>query len=102
MIGDGFAVWMYWRCWDGPLIRRLMPSVIVGIVIGSLLLPVLSPAAIRIGIGLLVLVYCIYKLFERAIRRDLEHNAPKAWYTPGFRTSTCISSTVGNTGRPVL
>jgi uncharacterized membrane protein YfcA len=102
LIGDGFAVWMYWRCWDGPLIWRLMPSVIAGVVIGSLLLPILSPAAIRIAISVLALVYCVYKLFERTLRRDLAQSDPKPWHTPIFGACTGVASTVANAGGPII
>jgi uncharacterized membrane protein YfcA len=95
-------MWMYWRCWNGRIILRLLPGTIVGVVIGSLLLPLLTPQLLRTGIGLIVLTYCLYKVIEPRIRKDIEHSTERPWYAPLFGTGTGLASTVANAGGPIV
>src|SRR5262249_1538120 len=80
LLGDCLAMGMYWRCWNGTIIRRLLPGTIAGVVIGSILLRQLTPEALRTAIGLMVLAYCLYKVIEPRIRRDIEHSPERTWY----------------------
>ena len=107
LLGDVFAVTMFWRKWDWPLIRRLLPGLVVGIVVGSILLPYLSAQAVRISIAGMVLVFCAYKIFETRLRKMLEtqqRETTKArwWNAPLFAGTSGVASTVANAGGPII
>lgn len=107
LLGDAFAVTMFWKKWDWPLIRRLLPGLIAGIVVGSILLPLLSPQAVRISIAVMVLVFCGYKLFEPRLRKVLETRKTDTdksawWNAPLFAGTSGVASTVANAGGPII
>src|SRR5919109_4172156 len=60
MVGDVFAVTMYWKEWDLDLVKRMLPAGIVGAVAGTFLLSWLSPDGLRIILGIFVLVLVAY------------------------------------------
>ncbi len=102
LFGDCIAMWMYWRCWNGAIIGRLLPGTIVGVVIGSLLLPLLTAGLLRTVIGLMVLAYCLYKVIEPRIRREVEQSVERPWYAPVFGAGTGLASTLANAGGPIV
>src|ERR1051326_2520534 len=56
MVGDVFAVYMYWNEWDFNLVKRMLPAGIVGAIVGTALLSWMSPDGLRIVLGLFVLI----------------------------------------------
>src|SRR5689334_17508777 len=54
MVGDVFAVYMYWREWDLDLVKRMLPAGIVGALVGTFLLSSISSDSLRIVLGLFV------------------------------------------------
>src|SRR5919108_731838 len=67
MVGDVFAVYMYWKEWDVALIKRMMPAGIIGALAGTFLLSWLSPNGLRIVLGIFVLVLVAYKFLSDRI-----------------------------------
>src|SRR5260221_697137 len=104
LLGDVFAVAMFWKKWDGPMIWRMLPGLIVGVIVGSLLLPVLPSQVVRIGIAVMVLAFCGYKLLEPTIRRRLEQgdSQPNWWNASLFAGTSGVASTVANAGGPII
>src|SRR5215208_7023872 len=43
MVGDVFAVYLYWKEWDLDLVKRMLPAGIVGALAGTFLLSAVSP-----------------------------------------------------------
>ena len=62
IVGDLVAVWHYRRDADWSLIRRLLPAVLPGLVLGSLFLGVVSDAVLRRSIGVVLLVLLLLQL----------------------------------------
>jgi uncharacterized membrane protein YfcA len=104
IIGDLIALRFYWRRWNTRVIRELLPGTIIGVVLGSLLLSALKQyeAGIRIIIGLIVLLYVVYKLFEPRIRQNIEHQPPHMGHGVAFGIGAGIASTVANSGGPIV
>src|SRR5215208_1987014 len=61
MVGDVFAVYLYWNEWDLDLARRMLPAGIVGALAGTFLLSWMSLNGLRIILGIFVLVLVAYR-----------------------------------------
>ena len=93
LIGDLVAVWHYRHDCDWGLLRRLIPAVIPGLVLGTLFLAVVSDTVLRRSIGVLLLVLAVLQLALRwrAPRVSAAHSRPAALGTglaSGFATMT--------------
>ena len=100
MIGDVFAVYMYWKEWDLDLVKRMLPAGVVGAIAGTFLLSWLSPDGLRIVLGIFVLVLVAYKFVSDRIQ-TLRYE-PKPWHAPaaGFLAGT--ASGMFNNGGPAF
>jgi uncharacterized protein len=100
MIGDVFAVYMYWKEWDFDLIKRMLPAGVVGALAGTALLSWLPPDSLRIALGIFVLVLVVYKLLSdriQAIRYD-----PRPWHAPAAGFLAGVASGMFNYGGPAV
>jgi uncharacterized protein len=100
MVGDVFAVYMYWKEWNLDLIKRMMPAGIIGAIAGTFLLSWLSPDGLRIILGIFVLVLVAYKFLSdriQAIRYE-----PRPWHAPAAGLFSGIASGMFNYGGPAV
>jgi uncharacterized membrane protein YfcA len=95
IVGDLVAVWHYRHDADWSLIRRLLPAVLPGLVLGSLFLGLVSDAVLRRSIGAvllgLVLVQLVLKWRSDGTPGDLHERRAAAWgagTAAGFATMT--------------
>jgi uncharacterized protein len=98
MVGDVFAVYMYWKEWDLDLVRRMLPAGIVGALAGTFLLSSVSPDGLRIILGIFVLVSVAYKFVSdriQAIRYE-----PRPWHAPAAGLLSGVASGMFNSGGP--
>ncbi|MDR1964433.1 MAG: sulfite exporter TauE/SafE family protein [Planctomycetaceae bacterium] len=100
VVGDLFAVRYYRHSADWQRIRLLLPSVFLGLLLGTAFLWIIDNASFKIFLGILVLVMI---LFEEIRRRFQWNTFPKsrlfAWtmgLLSGFTTQT------GNAAGPVM
>jgi uncharacterized protein len=100
MVGDVFAVYMYWKEWDTDLVKRMLPAGIAGAIAGTALLSWLSPDGLRIILGIFVLVLVAYKLLSdriQAIRYE-----PRPWHAPAAGFTAGVASGMFNNGGPAF
>src|SRR6266498_3772575 len=69
MVGDVFAVSMYWKEWDLNLVKRMLPAGIVGALAGTVLLSSMSPDGLRIILGRCVLELAAEKFVRERIQQ---------------------------------
>ena len=69
ILGDLFAVWSYHAHADWPTLRRMVPTVIGGILIGTFFLSAASDATVRRVIGVILLMLIAVTLVRRAAAR---------------------------------
>ena len=98
IVGDAFAIAMYWRAWDAKLVKRMLPLGIVGALIGTYLLSALSPDALRIVLAIFVLLLVIYKLASDRIA-SLAYR-PRRWHAPAMGALAGVASGMFNNGGP--
>ena len=99
IIADVFAVASHWQRWDQKLILLMLPGAIVGMGLGTLFIANISPETLKRGIGVIALIFIIYKLLESRIMR-VTHYTPRNWH--GFVAGSLagFSSTLAHTGGP--
>jgi uncharacterized protein len=98
MVGDVFAVYMYWKEWDLELVKRMLPAGVVGALAGTFLLSAVSPDGLRILLGVFVLITVAYKFLSdriQAIRYE-----PRPWHAPAAGMLSGVASGMFNSGGP--
>jgi uncharacterized membrane protein YfcA len=98
IIGDVFAVYMYWKEWDSELIKRMLPAGIVGALVGTFLLSSVSPHSLRIVLGLFVLASVVYKFLSDRIQAM--RYEPRFWHAPVAGLLSGVASGMFNSGGP--
>jgi uncharacterized membrane protein YfcA len=96
IFADWFALKAYWREWDTEEVRLLLPSAVVGVILGALALSHISPSLLRVVIGILTLLFIIYRLV--AVRFLKVKYEARLWhgYLAGFASG--FASTLANAG----
>jgi hypothetical protein len=98
IVGDAFAVYSYWREWDWPLVRRMLPAAFVGALVGTWLLAVMTPNTLRLVLAVFVLLLVAYKFASDRIAR-LAYQ-PRGWHAPAAGGLAGMASGMFNTGGP--
>ena len=96
MIGDVFALWFYWKTWDMHYIRLLVPSAILGIIVGTYLLATLNNTTLRHILGVFTLLFVAYKIADYRLKALDYH--PRDWH--GYLTGAAsgLGSALANAG----
>jgi uncharacterized membrane protein YfcA len=101
MITDVFAVAAHWNRWDRRLLILLVPASLIGITLGTALITTISSEDLRTGLGIFVLIFVLYKIFEARIQRSL-HYEPRNWHGYLAGAVAGFSSTLAHTGGPPI
>jgi uncharacterized protein len=101
VLSDPISLRLYWRQWHPGLLRRLIPSSLVGIVLGAWLLAGLSETGLRRLIGAAALLMAGVSLVGllRA-RRPRPHSSPVV--SAGVGIAVGVASVVANSGGIIL
>lgn len=102
IIVDLITVRHYYRTYDKPSIRILLPSALVGILLGALFFGVFrnNEQVLRIGIGLLSLAFLAYQAGRKLLMGALEHRRPPAPVGLGLGALAGFASTLAHAGGP--
>lgn len=98
IVGDVFAVYMYWKEWDLSLVKRMLPAGIIGALAGTFLLSSVSPDGLRVVLGLFVLVSVAYKFLSDRIQ-SMRYQ-PRLWHAPAAGLLSGVASGMFNSGGP--
>lgn len=95
IVGDLIACWHYRRDADWTLVRRLLPAVLPGLVLGAIFLRVVDDLTLRRSIGALLLVLVLLQLVLRwrgeGVSQTAHERPVVAWtagIAAGFATMT--------------
>lgn len=100
MVGDAFAVYMYWKEWDLNLVKRMFPAGVLGAVTGTFLLSWLPSDGLRIVLGIFVMFLVAYRFVSdriQAVRYE-----PKGWHAPAAGFLAGVASGMFNNGGPAF
>ncbi|GAA1188658.1 TSUP family transporter [Nesterenkonia xinjiangensis] len=100
LVGDLFAVWMYRHDVDWATLRRLVPAVLVGLLVGVVFLGLSSDAVVRRVIGGILLALLAFTLWRRRSRTDATELGRTAAYGYGWLGG--FTTMVANAGGPVM
>lgn len=102
MVGDVIAVWIYWRKWDTAKLRLLLPTAVIGVFIGGLLLVLLANTGqnilLRRILGAFTLSVVLYKVGSS--RLNLLSYTPQRWHGRLAGLAAGFGSALANVGAP--
>lgn len=101
MIADAFAVASHWKRWDWRLIILLMPGAVLGVTIGTFFITNAPTGELKMVLGIIVLLFALYKLFEARLFTTLAYEA-KDWHGILVGTVAGFSSALAHTGGPPI
>lgn len=101
LCGDVFAVSAHWRGWDRKILMAALPSTVVGIFLGILLLDQLRrfSGLLQQILGIAALLYVVYAVWRRMSGRVPVGTT--AVQTTVLSGGTGFASTVANAGGPI-
>ena len=100
IIADIFAVYSHWLHWDKKLVLLLIPGAVIGMLMASFFIAGISPEMLRRGIGVIVLLFVLYKLLEKRILSA--YYKPRGWHGLVAGIVGGITSTLAHTGGPPI
>lgn len=103
VVGDLIAVWHYRHDADWALVRRLLPAVLPGLVLGTLFLGAVGDTVLRRSIGVVLLVLLGLQLWVRwraaGTTRTTHERPAAAW---GAGTAAGFATMTANAAGPVM
>jgi len=99
MMGDIFAMAAHWGHWESRLLRSLLPGALAGVTLGTFILTNISPLALRRALGIMVLVFFLYRLFESRLRQSFRLKG-SGWLGLGTGALAGFTSTLAHAGGP--
>ncbi len=98
MIGDLFALRLYWSQWNLRQLQLLIPSAVLGVFLGAYLLTTLPDRLLRPTLGLFSLLIVTYKLVSD--RLAVQSYQPHNWHGYLAGGASGFGSAVANAGGP--
>ncbi|WP_102157436.1 sulfite exporter TauE/SafE family protein [Zhihengliuella halotolerans] len=103
IVGDLFAVWMYRHDVDWRTLRRLVPGVLAGMVVGAVFLGASTDDVVRRVIGTILLALLGFALWQRRAKaRSAAVASPSRAAGYGYGTLGGFTTMVANAGGPVM
>jgi uncharacterized membrane protein YfcA len=104
LAGDLFTVRHYRRTFDRPNLGLLLPSAVIGVVLGSLFFDRFTDQerVLKIGIGVVSLVFVIYQATRVAMSKVLKVHSPNRTIGALLGTFAGFTSTIAHVGGPAV
>lgn len=104
IVADLLAVQQYRQQYDNANLRILLPSALVGIVLGSFFFTYFSEndRALKVGIGIIGLLFIAYQLGRTVILRNLAQQQPSPMWGYVLGTVSGFTSTLAHVGGPPM
>lgn len=99
MLADIFAMALHWGKWNGKLVLLLLPGAILGVTIGTYFITNAPTETLRTLLGVIVLIFAIYKIFEKRILSWFTYTS-RNWHGLVAGTVAGFSSALAHTGGP--
>ena len=97
---DCFAVWYYWRYADWGRIKQLLPTVVIGLCLGTAFMCWIDHRPFRILLAAMIFALVA---FEQLRRWRNWNTFPKSrWFARSMGMLTGFTTLVGNAGGPVM
>ena len=100
IVADIFAVRYYWRFADWQRIRQLLPSVVVGLLLGTFFMRVINHAQFKIFLAALIFILILFELLRRW--RNWKTFPQSRWFAGTMGLLSGFTTLVGNAAGPVM
>jgi len=100
LVGDWFALPVYWRKWDSRTLWLMLPAGLVGVLMGAFLLSTLPDEALRRVMGAIALIAVLYKLGSDSLASITYH--PRDWHGALAGWGSGFMSALANVGAPPI
>jgi uncharacterized membrane protein YfcA len=100
VVADSFAVWYYWKGADWGRIRRLLPSIYIGLLAGTAALWAMDDSQFKIILAVMVLVLIAFEETRKLLRWKSFPHSPFFVQPLGFLCG--FTTLVGNAAGPVM
>jgi uncharacterized membrane protein YfcA len=77
--GDAFAIAAHWGKWARQHVIRLLPASVIGVAAAALVVADISPAQLRRGLGLVILLFIGYRLLEGRLIEGIDYRS-RPWH----------------------
>jgi uncharacterized protein len=101
ILADIFTLSVYWKKWEARRIWILLAGGIAGVTLATYVLVNVSPEMLKKGLGLLVLVFVIYRLLEKRILASLTYQV-RPWHGLLAGSVAGFASTLAHAGGPPI
>lgn len=101
MLGDVFAVAAHWGNWQRKLILSLLPGALLGVTMGTFVITNVSVSALRTALGMIVLIFVLYRLIEGQVTQKIKYQA-KWWHALLAGGLAGFTSTLAHAGGPPI
>lgn len=101
IFADIFAVAFHWGHWHRKYILLLLPGAIIGVTIGTYFITNAPREALRQMLGVIILSFALYKLFEKQLLKYLTYR-PRNWHGAAAGTVAGFSSALAHVGGPPI
>ncbi len=98
MFADVLALYVFWKKWDMRYVRLMLPSAVVGIAVGTLMLATLPDVTLRRILGGFTLIFIIYRLLS--VRLQSMRYQSRDWHGYAAGAASGLGSALANTGAP--
>lgn len=100
ILGDLFAVPMYWRDWDRRYIGLMLPAALAGILVGTYLLTSLPNHTLKHVLGIFTLLVVVYRFASDKLKQIAYQPRPAYGWLAGLIAG--FGSALANTGGPPI
>jgi uncharacterized membrane protein YfcA len=101
MLADIFTLAAYWKKWEMRHIWILLAGGLAGVTLATYVLVNVSAELLRKGLALLVLLFLIYRLFEKRILASLSYQV-RPWHGLLAGSTAGFASTLAHAGGPPI
>jgi uncharacterized membrane protein YfcA len=99
MFADLLAVGFHWKKWNKSIVFLLIPASLVGLTIGTLFLASAPANLIRVVLGIIMILFAVYKLIEERLLNVLTYK-PRKWHGLLAGSVAGFTSSVSHSGGP--
>jgi len=100
ILGDWFALPVYWKQWDSTALRLMLPAALIGVVMGIALLTSLPDDTLRRVLGAFTLAVAGYKLASDSLKTV--QYTPHDWHGWLAGWGSGLGSALANVGAPPI
>ena len=101
ILGDMFTLAVYWRRWEVRFLWILLLGAVIGVTLATVVLASFPLSTLRKLLGLLVLIFVTYRLFERRFLSMLTYR-PRRWHGVLAGSLAGFASTLAHAGGPTI